>query len=222
VRVSEGSKGSLGGTPGQLLRDVLMKVRVDSGIRLFVIGLQSQEVVTALGAYLARASHLAAHSIDRHNTAFESYQLEEVWKGGDLIGLAISFDWANNEPPMIRTPRREHGQWGRRSSPIKRRFHGLAIQGDEGAVGELRDRLGPGQKARLQAARIEAGKDAAKGIVGGNPVRQGAEGLKPGSLALAKEFHVLEPFPAGQQRAYGKHQDIEEVVRLGALNAWVL
>jgi hypothetical protein len=53
-------------------------------------------------------------------------------------------------------------------------------------------------------------------------VRQGEEGLKPGALALAKEFHVLEPFPAGQQRAYGNHQDIEEVVLLCSLNAWVL
>ena len=106
--------------------------------------------------------------------------------------------------------------------PIKGRFHRLAIQRDEGALGERRDRLGPGQKALLKAARIEAGKDAAKGIVGGNPVRQGEEGLKPRALALAKEFHVLEPFPAGQQRAYSDHQDIEEVVLLCSLNAWVL
>ena len=77
-------------------------------------------------------------------------------------------------------------------------------------MGELRDRLRPGQKALLKALGIEAGKDAAKGIVGGNAMRQGEEGLEPGALALAKEFHILEPFPAGQQRTQGNDQDIEQ------------
>jgi hypothetical protein len=58
-------------------------------------------------------------------------------------------------------------------------------------------RLRPGHKALAKALRIEAGKDTTKGIVGGNPMRQSEEGLEPGVLALAKECHVLEAFPAG-------------------------
>jgi hypothetical protein len=34
----------------------------------------------------------------------------------------------------------------------------------------------------LKALRIEAGKDAAEGIVRGNPMRQGEEGLEPGRV----------------------------------------
>ena len=46
---------------------------------------------------------------------------------------------------------------------------------------------------------METGKDTAKGIMRGNAMGQGEEGLPPGVLALAKEFHVLEPVPTGQQ-----------------------
>ena len=71
VRVIEGIKEMLGGAPGQLMLDVLMKGLFDCDIRLFVIGFQGQEVVAALGAYLACDSRLAAHSIDGHKTAFD-------------------------------------------------------------------------------------------------------------------------------------------------------
>jgi hypothetical protein len=83
---------------------------------------------------------------------------------------------------------------------------------------ELCDRLGPGQEALLEALGIEAGKDTAKGVMGGNAMRQSKEGLEPGAFALAKEFHVLEPFPTGQERAQGNDQDIEEKVFLRPLN----
>ena len=73
----------------------------------------------------------------------------------------------------------------------------LAIQRDEGPVGALRDGLRSGQEALLKALGIEAGKPPTKGIVGRNAMRQSQEGLQPGALALAKEFHILEPFPTG-------------------------
>jgi hypothetical protein len=76
-------------------------------------------------------------------------------------------------------------------------------------VGELCDGLGPGQEALLKALGIETGKDPAKGIVGRNAMRQSQEGFEPGALALPKEFHVLEPFPAGQQGTHGDDQNIK-------------
>ena len=39
---------------------------------------------------------------------------------------------------------------------------------------------------------------------------QSEKRLEPCLLTLAKELHVLKPFPAGQQRAYSDHQNIEE------------
>jgi hypothetical protein len=89
-------------------------------------------------------------------------------------------------------------------------------------LGELRDRPGPGQKARLKTFGIEARKDAAEGIVRGNPMGQSQEGLEPHAFALPKEFHILEPFTAGQQGAHGDHQDIQQEVLRGPCNPWVL
>ena len=80
-------------------------------------------------------------------------------------------------------------------------MHSLAIQRDEGSLSELRDGSGPGQEALLKALGIEAGKHPAEGSVRGNPMRQGQEGLQPYLLALAKELHLLEPFPTGQEGA---------------------
>jgi hypothetical protein len=88
-------------------------------------------------------------------------------------------------------------------------------------VGELRDRLGPGQKALLKALGIQASKHPAEGIVRGNAVRQGEKGLEPCLFALPKEFHVLESFAASQQRAHGYHQDIEQRMFLRPFNTRV-
>ena len=222
MRVIEGIKEILGSAPGQLVLDVLMKVLFDSGIGLFVIALQCQEIVAALGLDLVRDGRLTSHRIDSHNTAFDGEQLQEFRNSGDLIGLRIRFDLAHDEATLIGTPSREHMQRGRSCRSIKRRFHCFAIERDECPLGELRYRLGPRQKALLKALGIEAGKDPAERIMGGDPMRQGEEGLEPGALALAKEFHILESFPARQECAQGNDEDIEEVVLLRPLNARVL
>jgi hypothetical protein len=113
-------------------------------------------------------------------------------------------------------------QGGGRRGPVKGGSHRLAIQRDKGPFGELCDGLGPGQEALLKALRVEACKHAAKGVMRGNPMRQGQEGLQPWQLALAKEFHILKAFPTSQQGAQGNDQNIKEVVLLGPVNARVL
>src|SRR5262249_39418345 len=112
---------------------------------------------------------------------------------------------------------------GRRGGgTVKGGPHGFAIERDECPLRELCDRLGPGQKALLEALWIEPGKHPAKGIVRGNSMRQDEEGLEPGALALAKEFPILEAFPPGQQGTHSDDQDIEQMMLLRPLNAWVL
>ena len=51
---------------------------------------------------------------------------------------------------------------------------------------------------------------------------QGQEGLEPGVLALAKEFHILKAFTPGEEGAYGNDQNIEQVMFLRPLNTRVL
>jgi hypothetical protein len=52
-------------------------------------------------------------------------------------------------------------------------------------------------------------------------MRQGQEGLEPGTLASTKQFHVLEPFSARQERAQSDDQNVEQVMLLRPFNAWV-
>jgi hypothetical protein len=53
-------------------------------------------------------------------------------------------------------------------------------------------------------------------------MRQGEEGLEPRALALAKECHILETFPTGQEGAHGNDQDIEQEMPLRPLYTGVL
>ena len=71
MRVIEGIKEILAVTPRELVFNVLMKVLFGRRIGLFVITLQGQEIVAALSADLRSDGRLTAHSIDRHNTAFD-------------------------------------------------------------------------------------------------------------------------------------------------------
>ena len=98
---------------------------------------------------------------------------------------------------------REHVQGRGRCGVVKGGLHRFAIKGDQRPLREVRNGTGPGQEVCLKALRIEASKDATKGVVGGNAVGQGEERVQSGALALAEEFHILEAFPARQERAQG-------------------
>ncbi len=101
MRVIEGIKESLGVTPGQMVFNVLVKVLFDCVRGLFVITLQGEEIVAALLPNLARDSCLAAHGIDRDHTAFDGQQVQEVRNRRDLIGFAVGFQLANDEPTTL-------------------------------------------------------------------------------------------------------------------------
>ena len=66
------------------------------------------------------------------------------------------------------------------------------------------------------------GHDPSEGIMGWDAVEQGEKGLEPGALALAKEFHILEAFSAGQQSTHSDDENIEQVTLLRPRNTWVL
>ena len=61
---------------GEIVLDVLMKVLCHGSVGLFVIALQGQEIVAALGEDLVRNRRLTAHRIDGDDTTFDGEQLE--------------------------------------------------------------------------------------------------------------------------------------------------
>src|SRR5215831_2570974 len=122
------------------------------------------------------------------------------WSSSGMV--VISFDlvsvliWPRTRPPCSEHQAESMCKGDAAVAPIKGCLHRLAIQRDERALSELGHRPGPRQKALLKTLGIEPSKHPAEGIVRGNPVWQGKESLEPGLLALAKEFHILKPFPA--------------------------
>ncbi len=71
MRVIEGIKEILGGTPGEMMFNVLMEVSFDGSRGFFVVALQGQEIVPTLRPDLASDGGLTAHRINGHNTAFD-------------------------------------------------------------------------------------------------------------------------------------------------------
>ena len=211
----------LGIAPREIVLDVLMNVLGDRSVGLFVMVLQRQEVIASLVQDLCRHRGLASHGINGHHTAVDGQQLPKSWNRGDLIRLAVRLQLANDETAVLRTPSRQHVQGGGCRGSVKRCPHRFAVERDNGPMGQRCDGAGPGQKAGLKALRIEAGKDAANGIMRGNAVGQGQESLEPMAFTLAKEFHILKSFAARQKRTHGNDQDIKEVVLLGSLDARV-
>ena len=134
--------------------------------------------------HLLGHGRLTAHGINGDNAAFDGEQLQECGNGRHLICFRVSVALPHDEPPLLRAPCREHVSWRTCRGPIKGGFHGFAIEGDQRPLHELRHGLRPGEETCLKALRIEAGKNTAKGVMGGNAVGQRKEGLEPRALAL--------------------------------------
>jgi len=69
---------------------------------------------------------------------------------------------------------------------------------------------------------IEAGKDTAKGIVGGEAVRQGEESLEPRELALAKSSTSCNPSPPVSSADKAMTKISSKVMLLRPRNVWIL
>ena len=164
---------------------------------------------------------LAAHGVDGHDAAIQVQHLQQLWDGGDLIGLLLGLDLAQGQVilrgpgadqvygPLV--PRRIIGPSGR-----------LAVNGHHLTRQQLGDGLGPGYEAILQLHWVQAGEHIAKGVVGWDTVGQFQEGLKPGQLALAEEFYVDPGIGAADGGTNGNGNDVHQLMASGAFHPWVV
>jgi hypothetical protein len=163
-----------------------------------------------------------AHGIHGDHAAVAGEPLQECGNGRHLIRCSVGVALPHDETTLLRPPCRAQVSWRTCRGPLTCGLHGLAIEGDQRPLHELRHGLRPGEDTCLKALRIEAGKHTATGGMGGHAMGQSEAGLEPGTRALAKEFHVLEPFSAGRKRTHGNDQASEEVVLLRPLNTRIL
>lgn len=97
-----------------------------------------------------------------------------------------------------------------RPAAIEGPANGLAIDGHHLPVEGLDKGLRPGGEASLEGARVDQHEDAPEGVVRGNAVGQGQEGLQPAQLVAAVERDIVPAFGARDHRTHRDDQDVDQ------------
>ena len=93
----------------------------------------------------------------------------------------------------------------------------LAIDGHELAAGELDHRGHPLLEAAFEGLGVQAAKDIAEGVVGGDAMGQVQEGPQPGELGPAILWHCGPAVGPGHHREQGDGEAIDQpVAAIGA------
>jgi hypothetical protein len=98
---------------------------------------------------------------------------------------------------------------------------GFLIHGNHLALGDVRHGLNPIQKVSLELFRIQAGEDAAKGVVGGDTVGQLQKGREPVEFGMAEAFYIHPAVGTADHGADSNDQDIQQLMTFAALNSRV-
>ena len=140
--------------------------------------------------------------------------------GGDLVGLLVHGDLAQQEV-VGRGPGVDQVQRRLALGPVEGAPEGLAVDGDDLPLGRLVQRLDPAEEAPLELVGVEPREEAAEGVVRGDAVGQGQEGLQPVVLGLAEVLDVVPGVGPGDDGADGDGHDVEQFVEPGAVDAGV-
>ena len=107
------------------------------------------------------------------------------------------------------------------SWPVEGAAQFLTINGHHLGGEQFGQRADPAQEAGLELGRIETGKDAAKGVMGRDAVRQGQEGREPGQLPVAEGLNLNPVVCTTDNGTDGDHQDVQQLMALAAVNTRV-
>ena len=105
--------------------------------------------------------------------------------------------------------------------PVEGAPEGLAVDGDDLALGRFVQRLDPTKEAPLELGGVKPLEEAAVGVVTGDAVGQVQEGLEPVVLGLAEVLDVVPGVGPGDDGADGDGDDVEQFVEAGAVDAGV-
>ena len=88
-------------SPGEVVLDMVVEVRCNRMVCLFMIVLQCQEIITLLLNDLFRDLSLTSHRINRDNAALDGQKLQELWNRGDFVGLALCLELAYDQSTIL-------------------------------------------------------------------------------------------------------------------------
>ena len=83
----------------------------------------------------------------------------------------------------------------------------------------LAQALRPTQEAFQKLLRVQGGKNPIESIMRGNAVAQSQKRLEPIIFGTTKILHIIERFAGAEQCADGDHQNINQIVVFGSINA---
>src|SRR5690242_14388206 len=176
-----------------------------------MVGLQHQEVVGALRPDPFGDALLTAHRVQRDDAAVEVQGVEQLGDGRDLVRLAVDRALAERQPAPAR-PGADQVQRPALVAAAARAADGLAVDRHHLALDPGRQRLRPPREAGLERVRVDQHEHPPEGVVRGDAVRQGQEGLEPGLLAATVELDVLPALGAGDHGADRDRENIDQLV----------
>src|SRR3954447_4001825 len=177
--------------------------------RLALIGLEDQQIIRVPVQDPASDRLLAAHGIQRHDAVLQGERLEQRRDRGDLVRLAIDLTLAEHQA-LLAGPGANQVQRPLRSAAVKGAAQRLAVDRYDLAMEDLGKGLGPSAEADLEGIRVDQHEDAPEGVVRGNAMGQGQEGLQPAQLVAAVERDVVPALGARDHRAHRNDQDINQ------------
>lgn len=192
-------------------------------MRLLPITLESQQIVAATGGDPRGNRGPAGERIQADETAAQVQAVEQIGQHRQLAPLGVRRALRQHEPVLDR----ERADQRQRRAPVpavERAPHRPAVDRDlPGSAGIGPEyRADPGEKAALEALRVDQHRHPAEGVVRGNAARQLEQAAEPVAFAAAVEGDVLKAFGLADHGADRDHQDIEQLVLDPPVTAWVL
>ncbi len=166
--------GLLVSDPREAVRCRRGEAHLDILLQCPLIAFESQHIVAPLVEDLLGNRPLAAHGVDGHDTASDGQLLQEFGQGGDLIGFRVDGDLGEDQPVRCRPG--THHMDRSLAGGIMRSPDRLAIEGDHFVREDGPHRRHPGPETLLELDRVEDGKHAVEGVVGGDAMREIQEG----------------------------------------------
>ena len=201
-------------------RSRIGKEGLDIGMQRRLIRVQRQHVVAFAVTNLRRNGGLTAHGIECDRTAAQVKQVKQLGDRRNLIRLVVHRNVPQHQAVFC-SPGADEVQRGFPVGAVVTAAMGLPVNRNDIRSYRL-DGLDPLQKALLKLIGVDAGKDAAKRIVGRNTVGKFQKRLQPGLFARAKLRNTNPIIRTTDYATNGDDHDIEQRMLLGSLDPWVV
>ena len=167
--------------------------------------LDGQHVVPALAADLAGDLPLAPHGVDRHGQPGQLEHGQELGDRRDLVALGVGRHLPEDHA-VGRRERADHVDRRLAPGPPPAPPQGLAVDGDEQALGVPDQGRRPGREAPLERERVEQAEHPVEGVVARHPVRQVEERGQPLGVGPPPRLDGRPPLGPAQDRQDGDRQ----------------